>query len=222
MRRSNRVLVALLSAVMLLSAAAGGLCFDIPLTGGKTKKIAALELELSRLQQEISAKQQALDASNSEVVRLTGQVDDLAKQNAQLEGELSTVQGDLSRLQGQFGDVTGQMEACQEKLATETKRGSGIKVIFFNGDIIYEIASDAFVDYRAGLRYRSLGDEAFFEKLQSFERGQGGDFDVLAVLKEVDKSRDRLIDEDEALKFRKIEETRFSQIEASRDDGSTM
>lgn len=161
------------------------------------KKRAGLEAELVTMHEENERLKQDLSI--------------LQRENERHASDLTVLKGQLATLEEQVKTAQGKVGECEQRLAVEAKRGSGIKVIFFNGDIIYEIFSDAFVNYKAGIRYRSLADQEFFQKLQSFEQGNGGDFEVLAVLKEIDASNDRMIDDKEALAFRKIAEARFAQ-----------
>lgn len=137
---------------------------------------------------------------------LTGkEAEELQRKNAKLEEQIKQLQ---EQLQIQKIDSNKELRACQDKLAIEAKRGSGIKIIFFGGDIIYELNTAAFTDYRAGLRLRSIHDQIFAESMGNFENGRGGDMEMLSLLKEIDVSKDRMIDETEAQDFRKNEEAK--------------
>jgi len=164
--------------IVLVTFSVDALALDL---GGK-KKIKALEEELSDSQEMAS---------------------ELEEKNAKLEEQLAEITAQLDQARQSTSATEAELEGCKTKLATEEKRGSGIKVVFFNGDIIYEIASDAFVDYRAGLRFHSLSDVEFSESLQLFEKGMGGDLKVLAAMKLIDSSHDRMISLREAAEYRR-------------------
>jgi hypothetical protein len=160
----------------------------------------------------------AWDLTGKKRANLQSEMEDMQAENTLLQQELAALQVTNEQqakkiffLEEEVKAIRGKVGECEQKLAVEAKRGTGIKVIFFKGDIIYEIASDAYVNYKAGIRYRSLADPEFLEKLQTFEQGQGGDFEVLAVLQEIDRSNDRMIDDSEAMAFREGAEAQFAQ-----------
>lgn len=143
--------------------------------------------------------------------RVTGKVE-LEKKVTNLEQQLSASKDTIAKLEQQLSaekaKYTRDMEELHKKL--EMTKVKGMTVIFFGGDIVYEVAVDGYKDYKAGLRYRSLIDENFKTALEQFEYGKGGDAIILGVVKEIDTSGDRLIDANEALRFRKTEEDKYA------------
>lgn len=123
----------------------------------------------------------------------------------ELEGQLAICKADKEKLSKEKAECEKKEAECQAKTAQK-----GIPVILFGGDIMYEVAVEAFKDYKAGLRFRTLNDPNFQEKSKMFEEGKGGDSEMLAVLKEVDKNADKIIDASEASGFRKAEEDKYS------------
>jgi hypothetical protein len=130
----------------------------------------------------------------------------LASQKADCNKGMADIKGQMAEQKARCDSREAEMSKILE---TEKMRGKGIKVVFFSGDIIYDISSEAFTDYKAGLRYKALRDGSFAEKLKLFENSMGGDGDVLAVLKQVDRSQDKLISAQEAASFRMAEEAAY-------------
>lgn len=124
----------------------------------------------------------------------------LSDANTKLEQQLSAEQAKYTR----------DVQEFEKKIEMEKVKVKGMPVMLFSGDIVYEIAIEGFKDYRASLRYRSLLNETFKTSLDQFEAGKGGDPVMLGILKEIDVSSDRLISPDEALRFRKAEEEKYS------------
>jgi uncharacterized protein YceK len=142
------------------------------------------------LETKVASLEQQLAASKSEEGKLRNTM-------AKLEQELSAEKAKSSR----------DTEEFQKKL--DQAKVKGMPVILFGGDIVYEIATEGYKDYRAGLRYRSLLDDDFKTAFEQFEAGKGGDAIVLGILKEIDKSGDKVIDLQESLRFRKAEEEKY-------------
>jgi hypothetical protein len=93
------------------------------------------------------------------------------------------------------------MDQLENEIKEQTRRREGIKAVLFGGDIIYEIDAGSYRDYRECLRFRSLRDEVFAKSLADYEQGQGGDMQMMALLKEIDSTRDRFISSEEAADF---------------------
>ena len=199
--RRTRWVPAVLVGLGMVVFAAGPAAAAWDLTG--KERITQLEAENAKLFAQGTQQKAILDQKESEIKALTAQLEELKSQKSQLDAEVALLGTESADMKKQLELKGGVLAECEAKLATEAKRGTGIKVIFFGGDIIYEVFTDAFNEYRAGLRYRSLTDRDFAEKLQSFEQGMGGDLEVLAVLKDMDLSKDRLVDLEEAQTFRK-------------------
>ncbi|MBI5142413.1 MAG: hypothetical protein HZA20_09545 [Nitrospirae bacterium] len=202
--------------VIAVSAAFVGLagCASMDDVTGK-KRIT--ELEQSVAQMEKLLADQKVDCANKESQLRRQSEEQLASQKADCERSVTTQKADcdkgMSDIKGQMADQKARCDSREAEMSkileTEKMRGKGIKVVFFSGDIIYDISSEAFTDYKAGLRYRALRDTAFAEKLKLFEDGKGGDGEVLAALKAVDRSQDKLISAQEASAFRAAEESAY-------------
>lgn len=134
--------------------------------------------------------------------------EDLEASNRQLAVELQTAHEELSELERRHGEAMEELERYRAREAAEAGR---INIMLFGGDILYSVSPDAFGDYRAGLRIRSLVDSEFAAALQDFEAGQGGDAEVLRVLRQVDSSNDRVIAFEEARAFREAQDGSFAK-----------
>jgi len=173
-----------------LLAAAGmlillGGCAAVDTMTGKSEVVA----EKSIIEQQLAASATRVKA--------------LEKEKSELEKKLADAEEQLTRKEAEF-------KAAIEKLEKSSK--GGMSIVLFGGDIIYKVDAEGFTNYRAGLRYRTLRDTVFATALGEFERGQGGDADMIKVLKEIDTSGDRFIDSNEAARFRKAEEDKYSQM----------
>jgi vacuolar-type H+-ATPase subunit I/STV1 len=213
-RRSG--LVRMLPSLMLCSAlfVVSG-CATVDKITGKS------DLEQANLQLRQQSEEQKSSFS-SKVAELTTQIQACKKELEKVNAEHAQQLDQLKITHEQEkADIRKEMEEQKRKFAAleadfqkeierEKYRSSFIKVIFFGGDIIYEVANDAFNDYRAGLRFKTLRDADFASQYKLFEVGKGGDPQVLSVLKEIDVSKDRIIDAQEARAFRKNEETIFN------------
>jgi len=191
--------------VIAVSAAFVGIagCASMDDVTGK-KRIT--ELEQSVAQMEKMLADQKVDCANKEsMLRKQGE-EQLASQKADCNKGMADIKGQMAEQKARCDSREAEMSKILE---TEKMRGKGIKVVFFSGDIIYDISSEAFTDYKAGLRYKALRDGSFAEKLKLFENSMGGDGDVLAVLKQVDRSQDKLISAQEAASFRMAEEAAY-------------
>jgi len=149
---------------------------------------------------------------------VTGKAE-LEKKIANLEQQLSASNAEKNKLRDTVANLEQQLSAEKAKYASdieglqkklEITKVKGMPVIFFGGDIAYEVAVEGYKDYRAGLRYRALRDENFKTALEQFEAGKGGDAIILSTLKEMDTSGDKLIDPSEARGFRKSEEAKYT------------
>lgn len=179
---------------ILLSLMVTGTAGAWDLTG--KEKINEFQKIVSEQDAEIFRLKGDLEKRDSLITGLQTEIDNLKQSEASLQSEILQTKTLLS-------DADAKAEKCEQKLAVEMKRGTGIKVIFFKGDIIYEVMNEAFVDYKAGLRYRSISDSVFRDVLSRFEQGAGGDHELLAAMQEMDMSGDRIVDMKEAVAFRK-------------------
>lgn len=128
-----------------------------------------------------------------------------------MKQQLATCIAERDRLANANRELERQLEKYREEIS-RLKRERGMGIFFFGGDIIYEVAPEAFRDYRAGLRFRALIDSNFAAAFKMFEEGKGGDEEVLRVVKEIDTSGDRYIDIGEASSFRKAEEDKYDKM----------
>ncbi|MBI5328238.1 MAG: hypothetical protein HZB80_08125 [Deltaproteobacteria bacterium] len=150
------------------------------------------------MEKKVSTLEQQLADSKAEGGRLKESI-------LKLEKQISSEKASFEEQKARYGK---EIEELQKKV--ETAKVKGMTVMLFGGDIVYEIAVEGYKDFRAALRYRSLLDESFKTAFEQFEGSKGGDSVILGVLKEIDKSGDRLIDAREAINFRKAEEDKFS------------
>lgn len=132
----------------------------------------------------------------------------LGAKEKELGDQLSQCKAERDRLVNQKSECEKKQTECLERVAVTEK--SRITLILFGGDIIFEVSATAFKDYKSSLRYRTLNDSHFADKVKLFDTGMGGDAEMLAVLKEMDTSGDKLIDTAEAAAFRKAEEDKYS------------
>ncbi len=172
----------LIYPILLLGIMFFGGCAALNTATGKTE-----------LEKKMADTEKQLAASKAQEVKLSDA-------NAKLEQQLSAEKAKYNR----------DVQEFEKKLEMEKVKVKGMPVMLFSGDIVYEIAIEGFKDYRASLRYRSLLDETFKTSLDQFEAGKGGDPVMLGILKEIDVSNDRLISPDEALRFRKMQEEKYS------------
>jgi len=136
--------------------------------------------------------------------------EDLEASNRELERSLHTTREELAELERRYREVSAELDVFRSREAAEAGR---INVMLFGGDILYAVSPDAFGDYRAGLRMRSLVDSEFAAALREFEEGRGGDAELLLVLRQVDTSNDRLIAFDEARAFRQAQDGSFAKAQ---------
>jgi|GEM_PF-3371632 len=166
------------------------------------KANAALEKQMSACKLELGNSETAKADLEEQLLACKTEKDKLAAASADIEKQFKNEKMLFEKKEAEYKEKIDNLEKAKIK---------GISVILFGGDIIYEVAVDAYKEYRAGLRYRSLSDQNFSASFKSFEEGKGGDTELLSVLKEVDNSCDRFVDMNEASRFRKSEEDKYGK-----------
>lgn len=175
--------------------------------------VAILQQKVTGLENKLSAKEEDLKVL-SEKSLTEGKTS--VEEKAKLEQQLATCKAEKEKAVASLTKEQAFARQMESKFKEQIKRlesgaTKGISIIFFGGDIIYEVSLDAYKSYRAGLRYRALRNVAFANEYEKFEAGKGGDAVVLGVLKEIDLSADRTIDAREAYDFRQTEESLYSK-----------
>lgn len=198
----------ILYVVVIPTLLAGCATFDT--ITGKTerekqeKTKAEIEQQLTTCKAERDKLEKTRLEIEQQLTTCKAERDKLASSKADIEKQLSSERSQFEKKEAECKDMIGKLEKAKVK---------GMSVILFGGDIIYEVAVEAFKEYRAALRYRSLSDSNFATAFKMFEDGKGGDADILSVLKEIDTSGDRHIDTTEASHFRRTEEEKYGKIE---------
>ncbi|MBI5789629.1 MAG: hypothetical protein HZA78_12325 [Candidatus Schekmanbacteria bacterium] len=208
-------------------------CAVVDSMTGKT----TLEVERNSLEQQLANlknEQKRLNTANTDLEKQLGQERDKTKSLSDEKAAVLVQIENCKTGQAQISEskallekqMAQESESCknremdyQDKIKKlEQSSAKGISVVFFSGDIIYEVMLDAYKNYRAGLRYKALSDTVFGPMYSQFEEGKGGDAGVLAILKEIDSSGDRVIDAKEAIRFRQSAEESYSRKNVSSGD----
>lgn len=123
---------------------------------------------------------------------------------SQLNATKEKLESNLSSLKKEKESLLNKVKKLNEQVNTykQTEK-SGVRVSFFNGEIIYNILAQAYSDYRVALRYKGLVDSDFSKQRELFNQGKGGDKAVLNVMKKMDKNNDQIIKPSEAKSYRK-------------------
>jgi len=174
------------------------------------------------------------DEVMAEKEELAAEKDQVEKEKTELEEELETCRSAKNEAIGELNSMKNKMSLEKVKFEKELKKlkalvnnyksnekkymakikeleimnVKGEVIALFGGTINYKIANSAMRDYMAGLTFKGLNEPMFKDIKEKFQKKEGGDREILILLREIDSNNDKFINPTEATNFLSREETK--------------